>query len=409
MGEMKEISINIPNLGEAEETSIIEVNISVGDKVRIDDPLIVLESEKAAMEVPAEMEGEITELYVKEGDIVKEGEPFLKILSTSELKPDIKIEKTENEEKNNVAPLEKKNLLHKNKNINLQNINAGPAVRKYARELELNLNKIDGTGKNGRITKEDLKNYIHNSTTDQNLYEADEKALKEQGDYEIVSLSKIRSIGANNLHKSWITIPHVTHFEEISLTNYENQFKSKNISVLAFISQVVAISLGIDEHKILNSSLLKGGKVMKKNYVNLGIAVDTNDGLVVPVIKNANRLTALDIDQNIALLAEKARSKKLLQNDLTGATFTISSLGKIGGTGFTPIINPPEVGIIAISRTKKSPRYKDNEVVFENLLPISLSYDHRVINGVDAGKFLMKVKELAELMQADYIYKLKDG
>ena len=147
---------------------------------------------------------------------------------------------------------------------------------------------------------------------------------------------------------------------------------------------------------------------MKKNYVNLGIAVDTKDGLVVPVIKNANKLKASDIDQNITQLAEKARGKKLRQDDLAGATFTISSLGKIGGTGFTPIINPPEVGIIAISRTKKSPEYKDNKIVLENFLPISLSYDHRVINGADAGKFLMKVKELAELMQADYIYKLKD-
>ena len=408
MGEMKKINLNIPALGEAQETSIIEVNVSVGDKVSIDDPLIVLESEKAAMEVPAELAGEITEIYVKEGDLVREGEPFLKILSTSEPDSKKKIEDIKKEEKNNIATPEKKNIFQKNENINFENINAGPAVRKYARELELNLSKIEGTGKNGRITKEDLKNYIHKEKSDKNLYEADEIALKEQGEYEIIELSKIRNIGADNLHKSWITIPHVTHFEEISLTNYENQFKPKNISVLAFISQVVAITLALDEHKILNSSLLQGGRVMKKNYVNLGIAVDTKDGLVVPVIKNANKLKASDIDQNITQLAEKARGKKLRQDDLAGATFTISSLGKIGGTGFTPIINPPEVGIIAISRTKKSPEYKDNKIVLENFLPISLSYDHRVINGADAGKFLMKVKELAELMQADYIYKLKD-
>ena len=206
--------------------------------------------------------------------------------------------------------------------------------------------------------------------------------------------------GANNLSKAWNSIPHVTHFEEADITKLEKQRKELNtlgnvkITPLAFIIKAVAIALL--EHKIINSSLVEKGKVMIRNYINVGVAIDTKDGLIVPVIKNANKLNLGEIAKTINTLAEKAKEKKLFKSDLEGATFTVSSLGQIGGTNFTPIINPPEVGILGVSRSKKIINFDGDQISNEIILPISLSYDHRVINGADAGKFMKTLKEVLE-------------
>ena len=396
MGKVNLIELKIPNLGEAEETEIIEVNVTAGTIVEENDPLIVLESEKAAMEIPSDYSGKIIEIKVKEGQSVQEGQVYAVIESEeiSKLSED-------NHQINDLVEVPKDfpkqvNEYQPDKKINLTGINAGPAVRKYARELEIDLSRIQPSGRNGKITKEDLKRYIHsNKDSGFSFAEYQEKDFGEIGDYEIEALSKIRKIGAKNLHQAWLTIPHVTHFEEIEMTNINILKKNKGLSPLSLVAQCFVATL--QDFPIFNSSLIEEDKVLIKKSVNLGIAVDTDQGLIVPVIKNANDMSAQEMMENISDLAEKARTKKLLTQHLIGATATISSLGKFGGTGFTPIINPPEVCILAVSRSKKVLGFDEQgRVIEKEILPVSLSYDHRVINGGDAGRFMDRLKSHLE-------------
>lgn len=393
MANIKTLELKIPNLGDAESTEIIEVNVKVGDKISINDPLIVLESEKAAMEVPSDFAGEISELLVSEGENVSEGQIYAKIIAEENLDhkqnaetEKVTSEKTESQE----TEAEISNVAY-----DFSGINAGPAVRKYARELEIDLAKITGSGKNSRITKDDLKNFIHSSRQTDSISQLPLASdFEEFGSYEVLKLSKIRALGAKNLASAWTAIPHVTHFEEIDLSKIN---KLRNVSKLSPLSYLVkCIANNLLKFKEFNASLLQNDEILLKNYINMGIAVDTPNGLVVPVIKNANKLSIEEINSTIKTLAEKAINKKLLSKDLIGATFTVSSLGKIGGVGFTPIINSPEVAIIGISRTKKVLKMQDQKVREVDILPISLSYDHRVINGADAGRFMDNLKNMIE-------------
>ena len=398
MGKVSIIELKIPNLGEAEETEIIEINIASGSLVNENDPLIVLESEKAAMEIPSDFSGKITELMVKEGDLVQEGQVFAIIESSSQIEANEPHSEEAKEEENNFNQRGEKKINENNLRVNqnLSGINAGPAVRKYARELEIDLTKITPTGRNRKITKEDLKKFIH-SKDESNLQFVNykESDFNDIGEYEIQNLSKIRSIGARNLHQSWISIPHVTHFEEIEMERINALKLEKGLSPLSLVCQAFVETLQI--FPIFNSSLIEKDRLLIKRTVNLGIAVDTEQGLVVPVIKNTNEMSAKEIMECISDLAERAKSKKLLSNDLNGASATVSSLGKLGGIGFTPIINPPEVCILAVSRSKKVLGLDDEgKVIQKELLPVSLSYDHRVINGADAGRFMDKFKYLLE-------------
>ena len=396
MGKVNLIELKIPNLGEAEETEIIEVNVTAGTIVEENDPLIVLESEKAAMEIPSDYSGKIIEIKVKEGQSVQEGQVYAVIESEeiSKLSED-------NHQINDLVEVPKDfpkqvNEYQPGNKINITGINAGPAVRKYARELEIDLSRVQPSGRNGKITKEDLKIYIHsNKNSGFSFAEYQEKDFAEIGEYEIEPLSKIRKIAAKNLHQAWLTIPHVTHFEEIEMTNINILKKNKGLSPLSLVAQCFVATL--QDFPIFNSSLIEEDKVLIKKSVNLGIAVDTDQGLIVPVIKNANDMSAQEMMENISDLAEKARTKKLLTQHLIGATATISSLGKFGGTGFTPIINPPEVCILAVSRSKKVLGFDEQgRVIEKEILPVSLSYDHRVINGGDAGRFMDRLKSHLE-------------
>lgn len=393
MANVKTLELKIPNLGEAESTEIIEVNIKVGDKISINDPLIVLESEKAAMEVPSDFSGEISELLVSEGENVSEGQIYAKIIAEDH--PDHKQNaETEKVTSEKIDPDETETEIS-NVAYDFSGINAGPAVRKYARELEIDLTKITGTGRNSRITKDDLKNFIHSTKqtgfTSQLPQASD---FEKFGSFEVQKLSKIRALGAKNLASAWTSIPHVTHFEEIDISKINNLRKVSKLSPLSYIVKCIANNLL--EFREFNSSLLQNDEILLKNYINMGIAVDTPNGLVVPVIKDANQLSVEEINSTIKKLAEKAINKKLLSKDLIGATFTVSSLGKIGGIGFTPIINAPEVAIIGVSRTKKVLKMQGEKIKEVDILPISLSYDHRVINGADAGRFMDKLKNLIE-------------
>ncbi len=377
MANVKTLELKIPNLGEAESTEIIEVNIKVGDKISINDPLIVLESEKAAMEVPSDFTGEISELLVSEGENVSEGQIYAKIIAEDH--PDHKQNaETEKVTSEKIDPDETETEIS-NVAYDFSGINAGPAVRKYARELEIDLTKITGTGRNSRITKDDLKNFIHSTKqtgfTSQLPQASD---FEKFGSFEVQKLSKIRALGAKNLASAWTSIPHVTHFEEIDISKINNLRKVSKLSPLSYIVKCIANNLL--EFREFNSSLLQNDEILLKNYINMGIAVDTPNGLVVPVIKDANQLSVEEINSTIKKLAEKAINKKLLSKDLIGATFTVSSLGKIGGIGFTPIINAPEVAIIGVSRTKKVLKMQGEKIKEVDILPISLSYDHRVIN-----------------------------
>lgn len=394
MADLKEIELKIPNLGEADDTEIIELAVKPGDIVKTNDPLIVLESEKAAMEVPSDFDGEIVSMSVAEGDSVKEGMVFA-IIKVENLESDISPN-----DKEIIEPAKVPESLNRpEKVLNFDGINAGPAVRKIARELEINLQKITGSGKNNLITKEDLKNFVHSSAPSAENYYPKEK-LVEFGEYEITKQTKIRTLGAKNLQQSWQTIPHVSHFEEADLTKIEllrramNENSPAKITPLAFI--IKSVSEALREFPIFNSSLVGEGEIFIRKYINIGVAVDTDAGLIVPVIKNADKLSIQEIASSIIDLSKKAKSKKLLQKDLSGATFTISSLGPMGGTGFTPIINPPEVGIIGVSRSKEEIYLDEGNVLTKKVVPFTLSYDHRVINGADAGKFMLFLKNHLE-------------
>ena len=392
---MKEIELKVPNLGEAEDTEIIEISVKKGDKLNKNDPIIVLESEKAAMEVPSDYDGIIKDIMVEEGDSVKEGVVFAVIEVEEEAKP------TEEE----TASTPSKPAIAENPQpieaapIDFSGINAGPAVRKIARELEIDLKKISGTGKNAMITKEDLKNYIHSSTNNTPSY-ASLDSLKDFGEFEVEQQSKIRKFGAKNLTQSWTSIPHVTHFEEIDITLIEehraelNKTSKTKLTPLSYL--VMKAINALQEFPQFNAALVGEGEIMLRKYFNIGIAVDTKDGLLVPVIKGADKLNMTEVANEIIMLAEKAKKKKLLEKNLSGGTFSISSLGFMGGVGFTPIINPPEVAILGVSRAKKVPTLEGDKLVEKTILPVALSYDHRVINGADAGKFMNYLKSEIE-------------
>ena len=306
MEKMKEIDLKIPDLGEAESTEIIEMNISVGEKIQKNDPLIVLESEKAAMEIPSDFDGEIIEIYVENGQSVTEGQIFAKIKSIEA--PDNIPEKS-NETKELDVQSKKEDIDLANVNISLSGFNAGPAVRKYARELEIDLSKINGSGRGGKITKEDLKNYIHSGSSLESFFKTSkEEDFKDIGKYSIEELSKIRSIAAKNLHQSWVSIPHVTHFEDVEMTSMLDFKKSKKVSVLTIV--INSISKALERFPLFNSSLLEKNRILVKKEINIGVAVDTEMGLVVPVIKNVNKKTVYEINNEILDLAEKASIPK---------------------------------------------------------------------------------------------------
>ena len=396
---MKEIELKVPNLGEAEDTEIIEISVKKGDKLNKNDPIIVLESEKAAMEVPSDHDGIIKEIKVKEGDSVKEGVVFavIEVEETEEIKP---IEdKAISPSEEIAATKDVKQVATETVSTDFSGINAGPAVRKIARELEIDLKKINGSGKNAMITKEDLKNYIHSTTNNTPSYTSLD-SLKDFGDFEVEQQSKIRKLGAKNLSQSWTSIPHVTHFEEIDISIIEEQRSELNktsetkLTPLSYL--VMKVISALQEFPQFNAALVGEGEIMLRKYFNIGIAVDTKDGLLVPVIKEADKLNITEVANEIITLADKAKNKKLLEKNLSGGTFSISSLGPMGGVGFTPIINPPEVAILGVSRAKKVPILEEGRLVEKTILPVALSYDHRVINGADAGKFMNFLKSEIE-------------
>lgn len=426
----QESNVVVPDLGGADSVEIIEVCVAIGDEVDEGDSILVLESDKASMDLPAPFAGKVAKILVELGGSVSEGDSVLVLsskpsenaqvsaVSAAPVDAAVVSNAAADTDKNQAAvEVASKHLQAtppKGSNKASSGVaHAGPAVRKLARELGIELSKVTATGPKGRVAKEDLHAYVKEAVSKPAgglaLPSMPEIDFAKFGDIETVAMTKMQKVTATNMQRSWLTVPHVTHFDNADITELEKfraslkpemQVRGIKISPVAFIVKAVAASLKLNP--LLNSSIGSDGEsLVYKNYVHVGMAVDTEHGLFVPVIRNADKKGLWEIAEEITELASKARSRKLRPDDMQGASFTISSLGAIGGTGFTPIVNTPEVGILGVSNSKVTPVYIDGEFQPRTLLPLTLSYDHRVVNGGNAGQFMTTLTGLiADLRRA---------
>ena len=414
------IDIKLPELGEGiNEVEVSEILVKIGDKINNDDPIIVLETEKASMEIPSNQSGIVSDILIKKGDIISKNQIIIKLdsklSSITEPKPEEvqtdEIQKTTITQPENSKPITEKSINENKPLSNSQDIGkpalASPSIRKLARELGCNLELIIGTGNKGRITQEDILNYVKNQLNTQNdeiksTLSTNNLDFSKWGKINKQSLSKIKTITGKRLQDAWQSIPHVTQFDKCDITELENlrqKLKKINndpsikISFIPFFMKALCKILMEMPH--FNSSLDEtNDQLILKEYINIGIAVNTQKGLVVPVIKNVNNKTIKELSKELTLTSKNARNKKLSPSDMEGGCFTISSLGGIGGTYFTPIINPPEVAILGISKSIFEPVFFENKLKKRLMLPFSLSYDHRVIDGVDAAKFTKRFGDI---------------
>ncbi len=422
--------VTVPDFGDVQEITVVEVYVSPGDTIGVEDPLIALESEKAVMDIPSPVAGTVKEVYVKEEQSVKSGDDIVLLeladteessASDEEEKKDIPEKEKEKKTQQRSESNEEEDAVEKKEQTDPSaaeqeegdeqqgsdaagHSHATPSVRAYAREQGVELADLTGTGPKGRILKEDVQKHVKGAPTEQTGTAADtpfaEKPLEDfskYGESEKVSLSRIKKVSGPHLHRSWVTIPHVTHFDEADVTdleafraqmNSETEKDDPRYSPLVFIIKAVVATLKEFAH--FNSSLVPGeDALIVKRFYNIGIAVDTPKGLVVPVIRDADRKGIREIAQELKSLSDAARQGKSALADMQGATFTISSLGGIGGTGFTPIVNAPQVAILGLSRNYLKPVWHEEEQTFKPrlTLPYSLSYDHRVVDGAEAARF----------------------
>ncbi len=435
--------VAVPDIGDFDAVPIIEIHVAVGDTVSAEDPLITLESDKAAMDVPAPFGGTVTEIKVAVGDEVGEGAVIMLFDAADEGGGDEPEKPAESESKpkqeSASAPKQESKpqsdakprgeggaqpqpgnagvdipdrvypLAGKADFSDFSNAHASPSVRRAARELEVDLNEVTGTGDKGRITREDLKKHLSGgggaapaaASGGAGIPPVPAVDFSKFGKVEDVDMSRIQKISGPALHRSWLNVPHVTHNEEADITETD-QFRKEmdtkakeqgyRVTLLSFM--IKASVKALREHWQVNSSLHPDGdKLIRKHYYNIGFAADTPNGLVVPVIKDADRKGIVEISKELGELSAAAREGKLKGGDMQGATFTISSLGGIGGTSFTPIVNAPEVAILGLTRAKMAPVWNGKKFVPRNMLPMSLSYDHRAIDGALAARFCVTLKD----------------
>lgn len=413
------IEIPVPDIGSASKVDVIEILVKPGDHIQVDTPLVTLESDKASMEIPSPSEGIVDSIQVKVGDKVSQGSPIL-LLKASGSKTEAPEKETLKQEPKE-APQEalKQEPQEEPKTVSAPApirkepgdqtaIAAGPAVRRLARELGVDLAEIAGSGRKSRITKEDLQQYVKAKLQAQSqgggLGLAPMPAIdfSQFGKIEQKPLNKIKRLTGAQVHRSWLSIPQVTQFDEADITDLEafrkteTEAATKNgykLTILAFV--VKAVCKALATFPAFNTSLdERAENIVYKQYMNIGIAVETPNGLVVPVIKEANHLSIGEIAAEMARLSKKAREKGLTPADMSGGCFTISSLGGIGGTAFTPIVNAPEVAILGLSRAAMKPVYEGKAFIPRLMLPLSLSYDHRVIDGAEAARFTRYLADL---------------
>ena len=406
--------IYLPDLGEGiEGAEISEVAVDFGDTVTTEDTILVLESDKASMEIPAEVNGTVIEILVAPGDEVKAGQLLIKV-EISDFTPPTTEEPTLTEETDQiVTPAEEKSSpavnLYSTKEDpdSVDNVFASPGVRRLARELGINLQIIKGSGTKGRITKDDLYGYIklQMAMSSESILEPQPVVdFSQWGNVEIQKLTKIKRITGVRLQQAWQLIPHVTQFDEADITDLEALRKEmkkegaeKGIKVTFLPFLLKALSVVLREMPEFNSSLDDTNEnLILKNYYHLGVAIDAPSGLIVPVVYDVDQKSVFDLSEELMDLSARARDKKLKPGELKGGTFTISSLGGIGGTGFSPIVNPPEVAIMGVSRSTWKEVYdkETGEFVAKFIMPFSLSYDHRVIDGAAAVAFTSRFSDV---------------
>ena len=404
--------IVLPDLGEGiESATISEVPLSAGEHVKKDDVLLVLESDKASMEIPSDYDGKITEVLVEEGKDVVTGEPLFKIEIQDSTKEEIE-EETKKEDKTREQTeikVESKAVFESNIARVGDDVFASPGVRRLARELGIDLRLIKGTGAKGRTTKEDLHSYIRIKMQEgSGLSKPPKKPIdfSQWGDIEYQKLTKVNKITGSRLQEAWQDIPHVTQHNSADITDlndYRKKLKSEaekegiKITFLPFLMK--ASVLVLKEMIRFNSSLDENEEnLIIKKYFHLGVAVDTPSGLMVPCVRDVDKKTIKELSEELADISQRARDKKLRPDELKGSTFTISSLGGIGGTAFSPIVNPPEVAILGVSKSEWKPVFDKNkkEFVPRFIMPFSLSYDHRVIDGASGAAFVEGLSQTLE-------------
>ena len=430
--ESRTETVTVPDLGDIDGAEIIEVSVAAGDVLEAEQVIAVLESDKASLEIPVPQAGTVESVIIKVGDKVSTGDPLLTLaVSGGDVAPEAKentatssasvsqtsaSDKQEQNKQEQAKPAQTSTTIPAAANSPGKAVHAGPAVRKLAREMGVDLGQVPGTGPKDRILKEDVHAWVKQRLESQSAQATGSGGMSldlpdidfsQFGDVEREELNKLRKVSAQNLHRSWLTIPHVTQHDNADITDLEAFRKQQNkaleregvkLTMLAFL--VAACAKALKEFPRFNSSLENSGEALiHKHYINIGIAVDTPNGLVVPVIKDADKKTLKEIAQEMGELAEKARNRKLTPADMKGGTFSISSLGGIGGTAFTPIVNWPEVAILGVSRSDMQPVWDGNQFVPRLTLPLSLSYDHRVIDGADAARFTTYLSQLLSDMR----------
>ncbi len=421
------IEVAVPDIGDASNVDVIEVLVSVGDSIDAETGLITLETDKATMDVPSPKAGVVKEMLVKTGDKVSKGSPVIMLEVAGEA-PAAKSEsapaaKAEAPAPSPAAPAPKAPPVPHHPSAGEKpksgSVYASPSIRRLAREFGVDLTQVSGSGRKGRILKEDVQSYVKYELSRPKANAASSTAagagglqvlaqpkvdFSKFGEIEEQPLTRIQKISGPNLHRNWVTIPHVTQFEDADITDLEAFRKEQNainekrklgvkITPLVFIMKAAASALL--EYPTFNSSLSESGEALVlKKYVHIGIAVDTPNGLVVPVVRDVDKKGVIEISRELMEISQKARDGKLKAADMQGGCFTISSLGGIGGTAFTPIVNAPEVAILGVSKSEMKPKWNGKEFEPRLTLPLSLSYDHRVIDGALAARFAVHLSEV---------------
>jgi pyruvate dehydrogenase E2 component (dihydrolipoamide acetyltransferase) len=427
---MSLIDLKVPNIGEFKDVEVIEVLVSEGQSIEKNDPLITIESDKSSVEIPSTEKGKVVNVTVKVGDKISEGSKILEIevsKSSDAAKTDEIINNNEQSlPKSDVKIEDRISQITPSQNIRSKSFNdnslalASPKVRKFARELGVNINSIYGTERQGRVTETDIKNYISNNQK-ASLDRKEEKSPKkinleyahsEFGEIETKDMPRVKKLASTYLMNSWSNIPHVTNHDEIDITELEDFRNSltdiytgekKKITPLAFIIKALVASL--KKFPSFNSSIdeIDSGKMTLKKYYHIGIAVDTPHGLMVPKIRDANNKSISVISKDLKEISDLCRNLKIDKKELFGGSMTITSLGGIGGSFFTPIINYPEVAILGVGKSQKKQIFINDKFVTRTMLPISLSYDHRIIDGAEAARFN---NDLKDNLGKNFAYKL---
>ena len=422
--KMSDQEIKVPNIGEFKNVEVIEVLVSNGQSVSKNDPLITIESDKSSVEIPSSFEGKIKSVNVKVGDKISEGDTILILENSEIIKEDIQEQpKVENEEAKSqtkkeiiVNDVPKQDFVEKN----ISGVSAAsPKVRKFARELGVDINQINGSKRLGRVVESDVKSFISSKINKPFEVKKDQpKKIKSEfshsdfGEVEVKDMPRVKKLASTYLVNSWTTIPHVTNHDELDITEMD-EFRSslidmytgekKKITPLAFIVKALVSSL--KKFPSFNSSIddIENGKITMKNYFHIGIAVDTPHGLMVPKIRNADNKNISYISSELKTVSEQCRNLKIDKKEFFGGSMTITSLGGIGGSFFTPIINFPEVAILGVGKSQKKQIFINGKFQTRTMLPISLSYDHRIIDGAEAARFN---NDLKENLGKNFAYKL---